>query len=763
MEDESESNKRKRRDKYVRKACAECKRRKIKCDGELPCLHCQTVSAPCEYFEGKARGGARRAGQSVESADEYNEDVLARLQAVEDRLDLFAKQYPLKRGSVSGRSTRGDTPTSLPNTFFRPPVGQGLANEGTAAWSPGRAVSSPSSTKFRVPAMAEPSANSTNLGMHPPSSTSVFYGQSSSAGNLSNLRSQLNSFAGPKGLKQQEQTSSTPVSTQDQSVRDGARKDGAMLPGKSESFSILHIMFDDLISMYPLLHPPTFYSRYESLWDTKGVFRIDVANGDTFTAGEIGLLYACMAASGRTLDYSQQSPQCKDDITGATHRWYLAAKTLLVDQGLDSIADLESIQAMVMLSLYYLHVENEDAAYKIVGLAIRSAYEIGLHLASRERDLSGAQIEFRRRTWWCLYLVDRRTSMQLGRPFCIQDHDSDVQYPTPLDDLHEFPMQLEASIRLEQSKIPYLMQFVSFSSICGEIYSKVYGVKCRWPPDEQVVMELDGKLEQWRFALPAFLRFDQVNLNTIPTWLGKQQLFLHLRGAHVRLLLLRPFVSEPEAMAKSHHTMAESALRLSSDIIHTISIVKRTSDLVERLWYPSKQIILTCLGIIFWVVLNYPTKFSASSSKVDLRVALQLLKDFSEKSSNPRSRATLRDVQFLRYLCNQALQARNQVPIESAAQSPFHEPSYYAPTAATATGAGGHGNGNGNGNGAGGVAGQLSFDNGVNDLSFLGMPEMTQDDLLLNLLDTGDAGLLPSSEQFLMMGEDYSRQTMLSL
>ncbi|CCG82725.1 putative Fungal specific transcription factor [Taphrina deformans PYCC 5710] len=733
MEDESETGKRKRRDKYVRKACAECKRRKIKCDGDLPCMHCQTVGVHCEYFQGKARGGARRAGHSSESVDEYGDDVLARLQAVEERLDQFAGRRLVPENEVGTNAYMMSPATS---TMFQGSLTPRLATNGQSKLN--GSVHNNTDDSYRP---SKRLSLGSAPGQVPLDAPSVFYGQSSSVGNFSNMRNQLDSLVPSSGMKPMDKSSSsTPLRTRVvtlplPSVESAVKE--SVLPNKSETFSILHIMFDNLISMYPLLHPPTFYNRYEPLWDKNGIYRPEVASSDAFTRSEMGLLFACMAACAKTADQNQQG--YTQDSLNETQRWYVAAKALVFDQRLEIMTDLQSIQAMVMLSLYYLQEENEDAAYKLIGFAIRAAYEMGLHLASRERGLPPDQIEFRRRTWWCLYVVDRRTSIQLGRPFGIQDCDSDVQYPTPLDDLHDFPQQLDVPIRLEQSKIPYLMQFVGFSSICGEMYAKIYGVKCPWPPDERLVMDLDGKLEQWRFALPAFLRFDQANIDSIPPWLAKQQLFLHLRGAHVRLLLLRPFVSEPEAIARSHPVMAESALRLSSDIIHTISNVKRTSDLVERLWYPSKQIILTCLGIIFWVVLNFPTKFSASSSKVDLRVALQLLKEFSEQSASPQGRSSLRDIQFLLHLCNQALRSRNQTLIESAAQSPLHEPSY--PVLANT---------------------EPYYDN-QGDLSFLAMQDLTQDNLLLNLLDSGDAALLPTSEQFLMMGEDYSRQTMLSL
>lgn len=47
--DDTDSEPRKRRARYALRACCECKRRKVRCDGHLPCEHCQSRSIQCIY------------------------------------------------------------------------------------------------------------------------------------------------------------------------------------------------------------------------------------------------------------------------------------------------------------------------------------------------------------------------------------------------------------------------------------------------------------------------------------------------------------------------------------------------------------------------------------------------------------------------------------------------------------------------------------------------------------------------------------------
>jgi hypothetical protein len=588
----------------------------------------------------------------------------------------------------------------------------------------------------------------------------VYYGHSSTLGSLHSLKDKLCSLAPASSRTEAERFVSEDTPEPARSYVDLAKRASiAALPSRQVAYPIIARLFDDLMSMYPLLHAPMFYERYAALWTADGQLSLEAAQGDAFTNTELALLYAGLAAAGVLMRQESDSENgSTPDPAVEAKRWCSAARTLLNDCW-DLPADLEQIQTCCLMSLYYLNVEDENLSYKLTGLAVRCAYEIGLHLRSREAGHSPYVIELRRRAWWCLYLLDRRTSVSLGRPASIHNNELDVDYPTPLDDSVTFPEQLERTIRLEHSKIPYLVEFVRFSSILGDVYEKVYGVQAICPPTQDTVRELDATLEAWRFNLPLFLRFNQEIVSSIPTWLAKQQLFLHLRCAHVRLLVLRPFVQEiseshgtPPAPGSTAYRMAQLAISLSSEIIHTIAQVKRSSDLIDFLWYPAKQFLLTTVCIIFTCVLGFSdANFSAASCKADVRVALQTLKDFSHKSTG--SRRTLRDVQFLRYMCNQALRSRQQgnVAIEDDnQQAPRPVGAQIQPHPAH-------------------LSMLINDQNNYNDLQYQ-QPLLTQhflptnhdlsflnpypavgadsSDLLMSVLDSGDKDLLPTTTDF---------------
>ncbi|KPI43036.1 Regulatory protein GAL4 [Cyphellophora attinorum] len=110
-----------------------------------------------------------------------------------------------------------------------------------------------------------------------------------------------------------------------------------------------------------------------------------------------------------------------------THEYYfiLAREHLTVDTL--GTAHIETVQALALLSGYYLHyVQEAGLANAIMGATLRMSTMLGLHRdfseglgPSREAsNLSKASfsIEMRRRIWWSLFMLDTWAGSTLGRP-----------------------------------------------------------------------------------------------------------------------------------------------------------------------------------------------------------------------------------------------------------------------------------------------------------------------------------------------------------
>lgn len=83
--------------------------------------------------------------------------------------------------------------------------------------------------------------------------------------------------------------------------------------------------------------------------------------------------------------------------------------------------------------MYHFHQDDEVLAWRVIGLAARKCFELGLHrretyTAFAESEEQGTAV----RTFWSVYVLDRRWSFGTGLPFALQDADIDPNLPKPV-------------------------------------------------------------------------------------------------------------------------------------------------------------------------------------------------------------------------------------------------------------------------------------------------------------------------------------------
>ncbi|PLN80638.1 C6 transcription factor [Aspergillus taichungensis] len=96
---------RKRRRKYIAKACNECKRRKIKCNGQIPCLRCGRQDIDCVYADRPNRGDDDDDPQILER-------LCAQMSAMQDQIaSLSATVQTLSRPDVGSQAAARARPS----------------------------------------------------------------------------------------------------------------------------------------------------------------------------------------------------------------------------------------------------------------------------------------------------------------------------------------------------------------------------------------------------------------------------------------------------------------------------------------------------------------------------------------------------------------------------------------------------------------------------------------------------------------------------
>ncbi|KAI3337452.1 hypothetical protein HD806DRAFT_39646 [Xylariaceae sp. AK1471] len=88
----------------------------------------------------------------------------------------------------------------------------------------------------------------------------------------------------------------------------------------------------------------------------------------------------------------------------------------------------QNVEAMLLLVLYHVRSSHYGIWY-MIGLAMRTCIDLGLHTKRYESNLDRYTIQMRRRLFWSVYSLERTIAICLGRPLSIPDRQIDVELP----------------------------------------------------------------------------------------------------------------------------------------------------------------------------------------------------------------------------------------------------------------------------------------------------------------------------------------------
>ncbi|KAI0180702.1 fungal-specific transcription factor domain-containing protein [Hypoxylon sp. FL1284] len=190
------------------------------------------------------------------------------------------------------------------------------------------------------------------------------------------------------------------------------------LPPKPTVDRLLHTYYGATHIMMPILHWPTLQHQVEELYQsTSNLQRVPMSwNSMFFAVLAVGSLFSSDPYPDRTLQAGE----------------LLEASRSLMDPWNNDF-DLDNVRASFLVSLALNELNLKSAAWASLGVAVRSAQDLDLHLEVAGMS-SRVEADMRRRVWWAIYVLDRSLAMEMGRPFMIDDADCDVALPEPFDD-----------------------------------------------------------------------------------------------------------------------------------------------------------------------------------------------------------------------------------------------------------------------------------------------------------------------------------------
>ncbi|KAF1967985.1 hypothetical protein BU23DRAFT_280974 [Bimuria novae-zelandiae CBS 107.79] len=224
---------------------------------------------------------------------------------------------------------------------------------------------------------------------------------------------------------------------------------------------------------------------------------------------------------------------------------------------------LATIQVTGLLSFYYQVIGHVSRGWVMIGIAIRLALALGLHLRNEDPKTSVTRKETLLRTWWSLHAIECLLSTITGRP-CVLAHE-DCTVPLPLAFAEEMsrsassatwdnpskkqshspiPASSNNSAQLRRLQEPrtYLDAHLNIGLITQKLMSSLYSPRTaqHTPTDIQsAISSLLHELDEWKQgALP---EDDRLRAKLYPSLDGPREiLLLSFSYFSTRILITRP-------------------------------------------------------------------------------------------------------------------------------------------------------------------------------------------------------------------------------
>jgi len=163
------------------------------------------------------------------------------------------------------------------------------------------------------------------------------------------------------------------------------------LPSREIADQLVNIYFKYVQTIFPYLHEPSFRQYYNTIWEKEQQPDKDI---DSL---QYCILYLVFALG------CQFSTLFEDPIQGGD-TYLNRAKSLLGFCVFDD-GSVRVVQALLLMGVYLQSTSRPNRCWNVVGMAIRVAQGIKLHVETTAEHL--VEREIRRRAWWGCVLMDR--------------------------------------------------------------------------------------------------------------------------------------------------------------------------------------------------------------------------------------------------------------------------------------------------------------------------------------------------------------------
>jgi hypothetical protein len=282
-----------------------------------------------------------------------------------------------------------------------------------------------------------------------------------------------------------------------------------VLPPRQVADSLIALYWKIVYPLYPYVDRFEIETAYQSLW----------------TGHYDEPMFLCMLNIIFALS-CQLSDTIKPEQREASADVFFVRARETLNFNVWQAGSVQSVQAFLLLAQYLQSTNEPHQCWIVIGLAIRTAQSLGLHLPETSEGVSSPRNrELLRKVWHGCVLMDRFLSMTYGRPAMIGKRSAAaVPLPAAIDEhyLSGDPNRRDSQPEDSPSILDFFIQSLGLYRILNEILLNVYAAdpqtganidqwECLFPRqyDEQrscSFLDLDRALTLWERGLPPHLK-----------------------------------------------------------------------------------------------------------------------------------------------------------------------------------------------------------------------------------------------------------------
>ncbi|KAJ5597205.1 hypothetical protein N7537_007289 [Penicillium hordei] len=554
----------------------ECRRRKIKCDGQQPCHRCGNLDLTClwppqrhiknaEWNLGRYAAPAKPVAPTVVDPSDSRDVKALRSQVISLQVELQAMSAQLKQAIEyrdSEPKIQQDTPTSR--------EGQGHTHVKH---------SHTSNVTYRKDCL--------------------YHGPAGTAFTFDIARANLQSM-GLMSVSTDDDNSLDYYSTDDDPEVSQHVPDPLDLVSPEEVLRLCKAFAEETNVMYPFLDMNKIMGQIEILRTAQD------AKGSRTISGDDRDIIVLVLAISLIRESAGESELGRSLFHSIRNR---------LDKRIWAPLSITGISSLVLAARYYFYAdEDERMAWRTIGIAARQCFELGLHhlqgYSKFDEEASRSALVL----FWSVFALDRRWSFGTGLPFSIQEEDIDLSLPEP-DDSHK-----------------YLKTMIPYCRLSTKVWYSGLGTGAISKLRRDGMESLDSQVLQWHQQMPESLKCPnpysvEVGLPTIPRIL---QIQMYVRTNTMRVLIYRPILySYTNIMQDMPHAVL--CVHLAKDTIRILYHTHKATKFYKTHQTLFNFFILSSLAIILLACFHDPADF-CSCVQEEVFMALELVKVLNSKS-----------------------------------------------------------------------------------------------------------------------------------